>query len=268
MFGLEIRTRRVMVYAITAVCTAAIFCSACTAPVQLSLKDSSAGISSDPSSVAALPQEEAAEAQPPSQEAVQGTPVKDGEQLMTNGGKRYIGEVDPGTVKLNDVEMLTNVFVTPLIRSSNVWAKSWDKPSELEADYFIQFCGINNLLKRPLIETGDGLESTQPVCAAQEVEQAIQRYFDVKSEYLRTSSTYDAAADTYTLPSLCGGGQEVFATGAEKDGARLNITVAMSMLGEKDKPFLKGVLTVELKDESFRYLSYKVVWKNTEKTQG
>ncbi len=184
--------------------------------------------------------------------------VPDGETLRLDGAKRYIGEVDSASVDLADLEMMTNVFVTPLLRSDNAVLQTWEQPDQLEADYFVRFCGINNLLARPLVETGDGLEYADAVCTAQELEQAVQGCFDVTSDFLRTSRGYDAAADSYTMPSYAGGGREIFAMEAVPDGQRLMITVGISMPGQTDSPDAAGLLTVELGQASFRYLSYTV----------
>ncbi len=186
-------------------------------------------------------------------------PVPGSEELRLDGSKRYIGETDVDTIDLSDLETVTNVFVAPLLRGDNAVLGTWQSPIELEADYFVRFCGQNNLLKRPLIQTGDGYEYADAVCTAAELEQAVQRYFEVTAEHLRTSPSYDAAANAYTLQGYGGGGREVFAMDAKADGNRLTVAVGVSMLGQTDSPFLEGTLEVEQSDDGgFRYLSYTV----------
>ncbi len=186
-------------------------------------------------------------------------PVPGSEALRLDGSKRYIGETDSGAVDAGDLETVTSVFIEPLLRGDIAVLGTWQSPAELEADYFVRFCGRNNLLKRPLIQTGDGYEYADAVCTAAELEQAVQRYFDVTAEYLRTSPSYDAAAGTYTLPGYGGGGREVYAMDAKADGNRLSLSVGVSMPGQTDSPFLEGTLLVRLTDDGgFRYLSYTV----------
>ncbi len=197
---------------------------------------------------------------PPQSEPGQGfEPVPGSETLRLDGSKRYIGETDLSTLDTGDLETVTSVFVEPLLRGDSAVLGTWQSPEALEADYFVRFCGRNNLLKRSLIQTGDGYEYADAVCTAAELEQAVQRYFDVTAEYLRTSPSYDAAADTYTLQSYGGGGREVFAMDAKKNGERWSVSVGVSMLGQTDSPFLEGTLLVRLTDDGgFRYLSYTV----------
>ena len=196
---------------------------------------------------------------PPQSEPGQGfEPVPGSEELRLDGSKRYIGETDVGTIDLSDLETVTSVFIESLLRGDIAVLETWQSPSELEADYFVRFCGQNNLLKRPLVQTGDGYEYADAVCTAAELEQAVQRYFDVTAEYLRTSPSYDAAAKTYTLQGYGGGGREVFAMDAKKNGERWSIAVGVSMPGQTDSPFLEGTLEVEQTDGGFRYLSYIV----------
>ncbi|MPN56968.1 hypothetical protein SDC9_204662 [bioreactor metagenome] len=109
------------------------------------------------------------------------------------------------------------------------------------------------------------------------MEWAIQQYFDVKSEYLRTSTFYNPEDHTYTLVGGFGGGGATATIRGEQRGNQLSVEIGFLydatvrerelLPGEtliKTEGYIdriltpKGVLTLELiYGKKARYVSYK-----------
>ncbi len=182
-------------------------------------------------------------------------------------------------IDLNNMDDVSAAFVDPL--ANNCLLYSWNSASEIRADHLIAICAKNNFLELP--RDVEGVYLPEYVNApADEVEKALQKNFDVRSEYLKTSKWYDADTQTYVL-IIGGGGAHFRAMSAEntKEGIMIQIGLAAyddneeDMAARKkampyqpltDEPyrggwviFPSGTMTVELTDENIiRYISYEL----------
>ncbi len=154
---------------------------------------------------------------------------------------------------LTDLKRLTEVYVWPLTINGGVWSESWSSPSEIPANILIYICSFNEWVEYDASDT-----TVQPFAPAGEVEAALQKHFDVSSDYLRASTSYNADNNTYPMIDG-GGGWGAFAMGAEHEGGRVTIKVG-SIGPDETIPTPMGTLLVELEDGNVvKYLSYSVI---------
>jgi len=126
----------------------------------------------------------------------------------------------------------------------------WASPINIPASDLVYFCDDNNLL-------GFGHDDLPHECPAEAVEAAVQKYFDVPAEYLRTAREFDEKTMTYTmLPG--GGGGWTRAMSYEREGDLLRIVVWSGWGGgpEDGYPTQLFLLTVRIEADGFKYLSY------------
>ncbi len=180
----------------------------------------------------------------------------------------------PGEYSKIDVlnlDELTQTYVHPLMPSGSILVSSWEKAEEIAADNLICFCAFNNLLNKPVNPSSatifNGAEYIDHEGPAADVEAAIQKYFDVSREYLRTSKLYnfhdeDAKIqykDSYLLPDGFGGGGSVKAMIAEQNGSQLIIIVGIFGPDNLKNPAMTGRLTIQLREYGFQYVSYELL---------
>lgn len=168
------------------------------------------------------------------------------------------------------LDTLTVTYVRPLMPSGAILLSSWETAEEIAADELVEFCAFNNLLNKPVTPSDatiyNGAVYVDHEGAADEVENAIQKYFDVSKDYLRTSKLYNfydqetnvQYKDAYMLPDGFGGGSSIKAMAAEQSESQLLITVGIFSPDDLKKPAMTGVLTVRLEKEGFKYVSYSM----------
>lgn len=177
--------------------------------------------------------------------------------LLNQYGNAYYNrlDIDDAPVDLNDLKAVTQVYVSPV--NVNVFYYSWATPSDITADNLIEICARNNFLDLPRDKEGVYLpENSDP--PAEQVEASIQKYFDVDSNYLRTSQwyEYEGIKNTYSLVGGFGGGFSARAISAEQNGNQIVIEVGIYKL-EDFSLTPSGTLTVELDGENIiHYISY------------
>ncbi len=166
------------------------------------------------------------------------------------------------------LDTLTVTYVRPLMPSSSILISSWETAEEIAADELVKFCAFNNLLNKPVTPSDttiyNGAEYVDHEGAASEVENAIQKYFHVSKDYLRTSKLYNfydedtnvQYKDAYMLPDGFGGGGSVKAMAAEQSESQLLITVGIFGPDDLKNPAMMGFLTVRLEKDGFKYVSY------------
>ncbi|MPN56495.1 hypothetical protein SDC9_204185 [bioreactor metagenome] len=144
--------------------------------------------------------------------------------------------------------------------------------SEIKADDLIRTCYFSNFIGWEKDFEGVFIEKTAP---ADIVEWAIQQYFDVDSEYLRTSTFYNPEDHTYKLVGGFGGSFATCTIRGEQRGNKLSVEIGLLSTfterellpgetlikteGYPDQILTpKGVLTLELINGKIaRYVSYK-----------
>ncbi|MFA9381441.1 MAG: DUF6070 family protein [Acetanaerobacterium sp.] len=166
------------------------------------------------------------------------------------------------------LDTLTEAYVKPLMPSGGILLSSWQTAEDIAADDLVCFCAFNNLLNKPVTPSDktvfEGAEYVDHEGPAAEVETAIQQYFDVSTQYLRTSKLYnfydeDAGyqyQDAYMLPHGFGGGGSVKALAAEQNADELIITVGVFGPDDLGDPAMTGTLTVQLEEGGFQYICY------------
>lgn len=127
----------------------------------------------------------------------------------------------------------------------------------------MSFCAYNNLLDRetnpPDSKISDGSEYVDPFAPSEAVEKAVQQYFDVSADYLKTAKAfqYDGKANLYLLGNGFSGSGLVKVLRAEQNAFNLEIEIGIwGPDDEDDGPAITGVLSIELGSDSFHYLSY------------
>ncbi len=168
------------------------------------------------------------------------------------------------------LDTLIVTYVRPLMPSGAILLSSWETAEEIAADELVKFCAFNNLLNKPVTPSNatiyNGAEYVDHEGAADKVENAIQKYFDVSKDYLRTSKLYNfydqetnvQYKDAYMLPDGFGGGGSVKVMAAEQNESQLLITVGIFGPDDPKKPAMTGVLTIGLEKEGFKYVSYSL----------
>ena len=165
------------------------------------------------------------------------------------------------------LEELTKKYVRPLMPAYGIAWYSWETPMDIKASDLISFCAANNILNRELGSEGEYIDSHG---TAAEVEVAIQQYFDVTADYLRTAREYnydgtdegstEKYVDEYALFHGFGGGGSTFALNAEQEGDLLKITVGLFGPDDEhpDRPRQYSLLTVKPEGDGFKYISNEV----------
>lgn len=170
---------------------------------------------------------------------------------------------------LGDYEAVRDSLVLPLGIMSDILTQSWENAEEIPADELVKFCIRNNLLGKERTSSGVYIDPNGP---AEEVETAIQTYFDVSTEYLRSSNLYqcddDDAPENYdpqgnyllsTIDDNDGWNCRVIETSQVTDTV-ISITVGMTSdtNDEPDEILLRGRLAIFLEDNGFKYEQYSV----------
>ncbi len=241
-------------YLVLIVCTLLILAS-CSAPVgTVSSADDSlpsavdSAIVSSPSSVDSAPQ---------SSDSASSAPLASSD-LLNQYGDAYWSRlrIDDAPVDLSDLRAVDNVYIAPLIPS--VFFYAWASPSEIKADDLICICAQYNLLNLPTDVEGVYLPEYFHA-PAEQVEAALQKHFDVSSEYLKTSEWYEYGnvKNTYGLV-VGGGGYWPQAISAKQDGNQIIIETGMFALEDMSLTPC-GTLTVELDNKNVvKYISYQI----------
>lgn len=169
--------------------------------------------------------------------------------------------IDGAPIDLNNLDLVKRVYVRPLIPCGPVLGYDWDTPADIKADDLIDICAYNNFLNLPVepinATISGGAGYVDPHAPAEQVEPAIQKHFSVSSVYLRTSESYDAKTNTYSMLSGWGGGWGYFAISAAKSGDQIIIEVGATF--DQGPIIPTGTLTIEIdQNNRVHYLSHKL----------
>ena len=153
------------------------------------------------------------------------------------------------SIDLNDYESLTKEYLAPLVLSS-ITSTTWSNADEILPHRF----GLFYVAKK---SSADSLNSTNwdtTPFDAEEVESLVKNYFDISSEYLRSSNYYDADSSSYTFESL-GGATSFKVVDAKLDDQKLLLSYEYYSPADEVSVIRKGVLTIMLGEHSYRYIS-------------
>lgn len=110
------------------------------------------------------------------------------------------------THQFTDPKTVSEKYVAPILNYGKMSTYNWESPSQISADDLINICMSNNYLNLPtspdnksIQEYGEYLTNRVP---AKDIESAIQTYFPVTSEHLKTSRYYDSKTDTYQIAEI------------------------------------------------------------------
>ena len=154
--------------------------------------------------------------------------------------------IDPH--QFTDPKTVSEKYVSPILNYGKMSTYNWESPSQISADDLINICMSNNYLNlptspdnKPISEYGEYLTDYVP---AEDMEAAIQTYFPVTSEHLKTSQYYDSKTDTYQIteiPLRHGRGRGISAKSAAVSQNQVEIQLCVS-----NPSYDVGTLTMEL----------------------
>lgn len=202
------------------------------------------------------------------------------DDLQPEGLGEAVGEEEPKHVTalnaenmdISNMDDVTAAVVAPL--GNGVLQYSWAEASGIKANDLIGICARENLLHR----NAEGFDPS-----AAQVEQVMQKYFDVPVEHMRTASRYSSKLQTYGMYYRKEETDVCFrAISATQQGSRIVIEVGLTVPDPGETPdkqttllaqyaavnyqpygqgmliFPSGTLTVEVgEDNAVRYLSYQ-----------
>ena len=212
------------------------------------------------------------------------------DDLQPEGLGEAVGEEEPKHVTalnaenmdISNMDDVTAAVVAPL--GNGVLQYSWAEASGIKANDLIGICARENLLHR----NAEGFDPS-----AAQVEQVMQKYFDVPVEHLRTASRYSSKLQTYGMYYRKEETDVCFrAISATQQGSRIVIEVGLTVpdpgetpdkqsallaqyaavnyqpYGEDRLIFPSGTLTVEVGEENrLRVLSYRLNEQFTRETE-
>ncbi len=151
------------------------------------------------------------------------------------------------SIDLNDYESLTIEYLAPLALSS-ITSTTWSKADEILPHRF----GLFYVAKKSSTDNSTNWDITP--FDAEEVESLVKNYFDISSEYLRSSDYYDADSSSYTFESL-GGAASFKVVDAKLDDQTLLLSYEYYSPADEVSVIRKGVLTIMLGEQSYQYIS-------------
>ena len=182
-----------------------------------------------------------------------------------SAGTHNVPKPNPdGKVDTTDLDTISRVYVRTFTPSGGAFLSSWDSAGELEADTIICYVAYNNLLNKqtedPKLNVHEGGEYVDNYAPAQAVENCARQYFDVSVDFLRSHKLYeyDGHPDSYLLPDGYGGGGWNVVLGATQQDNILQVEIGVGGPDDMEVPSIKGILSIELGEGTFRYLSYRL----------
>lgn len=148
----------------------------------------------------------------------------------------YVDEVRPETIeeKITVAAMLSNLLIT-----------SWESPNQIDPDHFFEFY-------EALIIMGETEMPEGEFVPADVVEAVIKQYFDVETDYIKTSNYYEEQTDSYFVGGL---GNVLDLVIDDKSTKEQTLMIAYSLYFN-DELQRSGVLSVQVDgDETYKYLS-------------
>lgn len=147
-------------------------------------------------------------------------------------------------------------YVEPFIYDMGY--KSWDDPMQLDPDalavYYISLEGIGEI-KIPRDGPRDK-EFENPLMPAEDVEQAVQKHFDVTSDHMRKSQYYDPETNCYWSGGI-GSTAEAYVVGAEQTDDLLTIEFKIQIVSSDYNAAWDCNTVIQLEKDNYQYLSYE-----------
>lgn len=176
-----------------------------------------------------------------------------------NGEKDYEG--NQPKVDTKNTDNLYETYVQPLNPTGGILIKEWASPADISSSDLIQFCAFNNLLGKetnpPNTLISDGGQYIDTFALASDVENSIQHYFDISSDYLKSAKEYEYEGNRGMYLLGCGfggsGSAKVLQATQKEDLLQLEIGIFSP---DNDNPSITGILSIKLEEDSFNYLSY------------
>lgn len=153
------------------------------------------------------------------------------------------------SIDLNDYESLTTEYLAPLALSS-ITAAKWSNADEISPHRF----GLFYVAKKSSADSSHSTNWDTAPCDAEEVESLVTNYFDISSEYLRSSDYYDVGSSSYTFKSL-GGAASFQVVDAKLEDQKLSLIYEYYSPADGATVIREGVLTIMLGEHNYKYVS-------------
>lgn len=154
-----------------------------------------------------------------------------------------------GSLDLSDYDVVGDMFLMP-IAISGIGSENWTDPNEINSEYFNSFYAIKTL---PVDRNLD--EDT--IVPQLDYETFVQQYFDIASEHLRLSQTYNADEKHYTI-GFVGSGAPFAVTHANVEEELLVLTYEYYSPADQTTIIRTGTIRIALGEKTYKYVSCKV----------
>lgn len=166
--------------------------------------------------------------------------------IISSTEKSSNSQNDVSSTENTNLDELTKTYLRP-IALSGIGAQNWLNANDIRADSFNAFYVV--------IANPPSGESEAPTVSETEYEDLIQKYFDVSTDYLRTSEYYDSSTKTYMLDGI--GEAAGYRVVSESQSGDI-VTMEYEYISAEDNSTVvfKGTLTVKLEDNGdYKYIS-------------
>lgn len=156
------------------------------------------------------------------------------------------GGYDRRGIDLGDYDMLRDTYVHPLF-TSGILAAQWDDAGELDPDLLVQFYSA---YAREREDAGSDWNLHIPPA---QLEEYVQRYFDVNTDHLRQSGFYDDGEGVYRLARRTwveDSETDIQVTSTWRDGDRIDLDVQLLRGSPTASAFQ---VSIQLLPQGFRY---------------
>lgn len=160
----------------------------------------------------------------------------------------------------NDAEALEQQYqkyIDPFVYQ--IGSKSWSTVDEVDPDAFVVFF-FSLWEDEPMPMSSDYQRDEKfgnLMIPAQVLEQTVQQYFDVESEYIKKSHYYDADKDAYWTGGI-GSTADLKVTGATRRGDSLKIEFSGKIVSSIYHANWTGNVTVKIfENDTYQYVSYQ-----------
>ena len=180
--------------------------------------------------------------------------------IMVDWPGEYGPHIEQAPADLGDLGAVTRIYLKPMLPGSDIFGRSWASGNEVSADMLICFYAHNNFAGLPIWMGADGytynIGEGAPVLPGAEIEETLQKHFDVSVEHLRTSSQYNVDSQTYVLYDYFSSPYEYVAQSVEERDDGLYIAFGARMYGQEEVRVL-GVLSLRIEqDNVVKYLAF------------
>lgn len=151
---------------------------------------------------------------------------------------------------LNNLDALTRKYLDPVFWAS-ITAKSWNSPSEIPPEDFVNFYIFS------FLEKNKGIDRETYRVSVKEYEEFIKQYFDIEDSQLQQVPEYDEKMNEYSNFGYLGGGASGKVTAAEVREDRLILQYEYYSPADDVTVIRTGILNIYISDNGYKYLSCK-----------